>query len=99
MTADKSQTKPESIGGAIQAMLDDGLTAVLITVIDRPQTTTPELQLGSKLLVIESDERIGSLGDRDLDQAAATQAAKFLASREQTKMSKTEEFAPELKRF
>ena len=80
-------------------MLDDGLTAVLTTLIDWPQTATAELQVGAKLLVTESDERIGSLGDRDLDESAASQAAKFFASREQTKMSKAEEFASELKRF
>ena len=99
MAADKSQTNRESISDAIRTMLDDGLTAVLTTLIDWPQTATAELQVGAKLLVTESDERIGSLGDRDLDESAASQAAKFFASREQTKMSKAEEFAPELKRF
>ena len=99
MAADKSQTNRESISDAIRTMLDDGLTAVLTTLIDWPQTATAELQVGAKLLVTESDERIGSLGDRDLDESAASQAAKFFASREQTKMSKAEEFASELKRF
>ena len=64
-----------------------------------PPTATPELHLGSKLLIDEAGETIGSLGDRDLDHAAAMQAAKFLASREQTKMAKVEEFAPELSQF
>ena len=62
-------------------------------------TATPELHLGSKLLIDEAGETIGSLGDRDLDHAAAMQAAKFLATREQTKMAKVEEFAAELSQF
>ena len=99
MTADKSQNKSTSIGNAIQAVLNDGLTAVLVTLMNWPPTATPALQLGSKLLIDEAGETIGSLGDRDLDHAAAMQAAKFLASREQTKMAKVEEFAPELSQF
>ena len=99
MTADKSQTRQESISDAIRTALDNGLTAVLVTLMDWPQTATPQLELGAKLLVTESDERIGSLGDRDLDSATAAQAVKLLSSREQTKMSKVEEFAPELTRF
>jgi len=99
MTADKSQNKSTSIGNAIQAVLNDGLTAVLVTLMNWPPTATPELHLGSKLLIDEAGETIGSLGDRDLDHAAAMQAAKFLASREQTKMAKVEEFAPELSQF
>ena len=97
MTADKSQTKSTSISDAIRAVLDNGSTAVLVTLMDSPQT--PQMQIGAKLLVNESGERTGTLGDGELALAVSSQAQAFLASRDEAKMLSVEEFAPRLKQF
>lgn len=52
-----------------------------------------------KLLLDASGVRFGSLGADDegaLDEAVAAQAARFLASREETRMFQVKEFAPDL---
>jgi xanthine dehydrogenase accessory factor len=85
MTADKSQAKSTSITDAIVAVLDSGSTAVLVTLMGSPQTATKEMQLGAKLLVKESGERVGSLGDSELDDAIIRQASDFLKTRDEAK--------------
>jgi xanthine dehydrogenase accessory factor len=85
MTADKSQAKSTSISDAIGAVLDSGSTAVLVTLMDSPQTATKAMQLGAKLLVQESGERVGSLGDSELDDTIIRQASDFLKTRDEAK--------------
>jgi xanthine dehydrogenase accessory factor len=91
MTADTSQTKSTSISDAIGAVLDSGSTAVLVTLMDSPQTATKETQPGAKLLVKESGERVGSLNDSDLDDAVIRQASDFLKTGDEAKTFKVEE--------
>jgi len=64
----------------IEQVLDRGEIAVLVTRVTGPQN------VGAKLLVQQSGETSGSLGDAELDSAAVAQAAGFLSSREETRL-------------
>jgi len=75
---------------AVRNALESGTLAVLATVIEAPAG------VGSKLLVAESGETTGDLGDVSLSTAAAGFAASFLESREEARTFRVAEFAPEL---
>jgi xanthine dehydrogenase accessory factor len=89
-----SQATP--ISAAISRILQEGSIAVLATLIE---TTTNVGIVGTKLLVEElgiSGTPIGGFGSAELERAVARQAARFLESREETRVFQIKEFAPEL---
>lgn len=71
----------------IEKVLDRDETAVVVTIVTGPGN------IGSKLLIREKD-LFGSLGDRELDEIVVRQAARFLASPEETRMFSVSEFDP-----
>ena len=97
MSVDK--TEAQLISKAISQVLGEGVAAVLVTLMERPQNHSSEWRIGAKLLVLESSETVGTLGVPELDEAAARQTQKFLAARDEAKSITIEEFAPELKEF
>jgi len=97
MSVDK--TEAQLISKAISQVLSEGLAAVLVTLMDLPQSRSAEWRIGSKLLVNESGETVGTLGPSKLDEAVARQTQRFLTSRDEAKTVKVEEFTPELKDF
>src|SRR5712691_1286126 len=99
MTADKTQKESNIISDAISKVLDEGSVAALATLMSLSENVSSEKRIGAKLLVKESGERIGSLGDAELDVAVSSQAATFLAARDEAKMFSVGEFAPELKQY
>ena len=73
----------------VEQVLERGEIAVLITKVSGPDA-------GAKLLVLQNEVSIGSLGGHpELDSIAMRQAADFLASRDETRMFGVTEFAPE----
>jgi xanthine dehydrogenase accessory factor len=96
MSDDKTNTEAGLISKAIDGVLDQGAAAVLVTLIKLPERAFPELSVGSKLLAREIAEKVGTLGATELDESAGRQAHTFLFSREDAKVFKVEEFAPEL---
>ncbi len=70
MTADKNQAQAILISDAIRKVLDEGSVAALATLIDATNDES-SLVVGAKLLVDESPNRVGGLGDSDLDDAVA----------------------------
>jgi xanthine dehydrogenase accessory factor len=98
MNADDSCSDTKTINEAISEALDRGVTGVLMTLLETA-TRESTLRVGEKLVVIEADERVGSLGDSEFDKAVARQAQTFLASREEAKLFRADEFAPELENF
>ena len=74
----------------IEQVLERGETALLVTKVSGPGTT------GAKLLIVEHRGSVGSLGDTELDRIVVSQAARFLALRDETRMFSVSEFAPEL---
>jgi xanthine dehydrogenase accessory factor len=88
-----------TISKAIDGVLDQGAAAVLITVIELPEGESHELRVGSKLLTLQSGERVGTLGATELDEAVARHAHTFLSLREEARVFKAEEFAADVPEF
>lgn len=96
MQSSKSNEPSNLISETVSRILQEGSIAVLVTLVEAP---TGIGKVGMKLLLDASGVRFGSLGADDegaLDEAAAAQAARFLASREETRMFQVKEFAPDL---
>jgi len=99
MTADENQAQSRLISDAISDVLGQGSAAVLATLMSRSENVPAETPIGAKLLVKESGEKVGSLGDAELDVAVSSQAPTFRASRDEARMLRVEAFAPELDRY
>lgn len=99
MSAETNQDNSKLISETIRDVLRVGSTAGLITVLDLPEANPNRLRVGAKLLVQQSNERTGSLGDSQLDDAAALQASKFLQTRDDAGTQTVAGFAPELVEF
>lgn len=89
MIDNSHQTSSHSITKMIEQVLDRGETALVVTKVAGPGTA------GSKLLILEHVASIGSLGDPELDEIVVSQAARFLALRDDTRMLSVNEFAPQ----
>ena len=94
-SADTNQANSRLISETVRHVLGTGSTAVLITLLDLSETSS-KLTIGAKLLVKHSNEKVGSLGDAELDEAVAAQAKSFLKTRDDAKALRVGEFAPEL---
>ncbi len=93
MSRQSKQTQSKLIADAVSRVLCEGLTAGLVTLIEAPEG------VGRKLLVEESGESEGSLGDFEFDRVVRHQASSFLESREEARVFPVEQFAPELSRW
>jgi len=99
MSADTNQANSKLINETIRDVLETGSAAVLVTLLDSTETDSDRLTTGAKLLVKQSTEKVGSLGDGELDKAVVAQANSFLKTRDDAKALKVGEFAPELHDF
>jgi xanthine dehydrogenase accessory factor len=72
----------------IEQVLERGEIALLVTTVRAPE------HVGAKLLLQENGVRFGSLGNAELDSIVSSHAARFLASREETRMFGAGELAP-----
>ncbi len=99
MSDHKPTRAAQPVTQAVRRMLDEGAAGVLITLMEAPEHGSQELRIGSRLLAIESGPRVGSLGAAGLDEDVARHAAHFLASREDARSIKVEEFAQHLHQF
>ena len=88
MTDKGAQASSQSITKMVEQVLERGEIAVVITKVSGQDA-------GAKLLILETQASIGSLGDPELDSIVMRQAAAFLASRDETRMLSVSEFAPE----
>ena len=95
----KSKAEAQAITKNIKRVLDEGSTAVLVTLLEMPASGAFRNAVGSKLLIAETGEVFGTLGAPELDETVARQARDFLAARDNAKSLKVEEFAPELVDF
>ena len=73
----------------IEQVLQRGEIALVVTLVSGPE------KIGAKLLVLESGDRFGSLGDPELDSIVMSHAARFFSSREETRMLRVSELAPD----
>ena len=99
MTAGENQAQSKLISDAISKVLDEGSVAVLATLMSWSESPSSEKPIGGKLLVKESGEGIGGLGDAELDEAIIQHASAFLKTRDEAKTFKVAEFAPQLERL
>jgi xanthine dehydrogenase accessory factor len=90
MEDNPEQAASQSIIKAIEDVLERRAIAALVTVIDSNE------RIGAKLLLDETGESTGSLRDPLLDAVVARQAAVFLATREETRAIRVNEFAPDI---
>src|SRR2546423_11257490 len=96
MSNDHALSSAQLILKTAGEILERGTRAVLVTVLESPK---PPVTAGAKLIVHESGEIVGSLGNSDLDKAVAWQAKAFLQGRDEVKTSKVANLAPELAAF
>ncbi len=87
-------SKPHSekqITERVRRVLDDGSIAVLVTLLE-----SETLGIGTKLFVSAGPDAFGDLGDAGLNNAAIEGARRFMRGRDEAKVMKVSEFAPEL---
>jgi xanthine dehydrogenase accessory factor len=93
MTADLD---PKKISELVRELLESGSRGVLATIIDGGAV---DLRVGAKVVVYESGELQGSLGQRAVEEAVARHAAGFLQTRDEARSFRVADFAPELAEF
>ncbi len=96
MSKDKTPSLSRSITSAVNEILDEGSSAVLATIVE---SRAAAVYVGAKIIVREERENVGSLGDGSLDEAVARFAPEFLKARDEAKLFKVHDFAPELEEF
>jgi xanthine dehydrogenase accessory factor len=80
-----TQSSSQLIARAVAQVLERNSLAALATLVEAPAN------VGAKLLIEETGERRGSLGDSTLNEAAAAYAGTFLDSRAEARTFKLEE--------
>ena len=93
---------PESqnlISNALRDILESGAKAILVTLINAPGIESSDSTVGSKLIIKESGERAGSLGNSTLEETVARHAEAFLRGRDEARLLNVEEFASESEEF
>lgn len=75
---------------AIEHVLEEGSIATLATLTSAPKN------VGKKLLIQQSEQLLGSLGDAALDTTVAKHAVKFMETRDEAHQFRVAEFAPDL---
>ncbi|HUS13078.1 MAG TPA: XdhC family protein [Pyrinomonadaceae bacterium] len=96
--SESPESKPEAdpITSGILQTLEDGSIAIVATLIE---AANGDARVGAKLLIRGfpvDNKTVGSLGNRDLDQAVAAQAARLLESNVETRVFQVKDFAPSL---
>ncbi len=89
MTEITTRSAPDVLE-AIQKVLAENGVAALITLVDRVEN------VGAKMLVSVSGVLAGGLGNDALGEAASSRAIAFLLSKDNARLLRVHEFAPEL---
>lgn len=92
MSNDSAQKRASLVSNAVQQVLESGSRAVIATVVD---AAADGPVVGAKLLVRDSGEIVGSLGNTELDDAVARHAPTFMRTRDEARAIKLREFAPD----
>jgi len=85
-----SDQASQNLPRVICQLLESGTVAVLVTVI------AGVANVGAKLLIDETGNTSGSLGDVELDSAVASHIHHFIKTRDETRTLSVNEFAPGL---
>lgn len=84
------QLSTQTIAPAVERILKENSLAVLATLVEA------ENHVGAKLLVVETGERTGSLGDSSLDELVARYAVTFLGAHTEAQTFKLEDLTTDL---
>lgn len=82
-----------SISALVQALLQKGSPAVVVTLIEAPRN------VGAKMIIEDEESHHGSFANAGIDEAVIRQATAFRASKEETRTFYGREFAPALTEF
>lgn len=96
MSADETQVQSRKINAAIREILEKGSRAVLATLLQIADPAPGTTRVGAKLLITESGEKFGGLGNAELDEAVARYVTTFLKACDDAKTFSVAELAPEL---
>jgi xanthine dehydrogenase accessory factor len=83
----EASDQTSSLTKMIEQVLERGEIALVVTKVSGSEG------IGAKLVVRENGDQFGSLGDPELDAIVASQAPRFFASREETRMFRASELA------
>lgn len=92
MSTNDAPTRAQEIIDAVNDVLECGGSAVVTTVVEAGDSTLP---VGAKLIVPESGEIVGTVGDAEVDRAIAQHAPVFLRTRDEAKIFKVSDLATE----
>lgn len=92
MSNDSAQKRPSLVSSAVEQVLESGSRAVIATVVE---TVADGPAVGAKLLVRDSGETVGSLGNAQLDAAVARHAPTFMRTLDEARAMKLRDFAPD----
>jgi xanthine dehydrogenase accessory factor len=92
MSNDNAQKRPSLVSSAVEQVLESGARAVIATVVE---TVADGPAVGAKLLVRDSGEIVGSLGNTELDAAVARYAPTFMRTRDEARAIRLRDFAPD----
>ncbi|MGZ5435368.1 MAG: XdhC family protein [Pyrinomonadaceae bacterium] len=92
MSNDSAQKRPRLVSSAVEQVLESGARAVIATVVE---TVADGPAVGAKLLVRDSGETVGSLGNAQLDDAVTRHAPTFMRTRDEARAIKLRDFAPD----
>ena len=92
MSNDSAQQPARLVSNAVHQVLESGSRAVIASVVE---TVANGPAVGAKLLVRDSGETVGSLGNTELDDAVARHAPTFMRTRDEARAIKLREFAPD----
>jgi xanthine dehydrogenase accessory factor len=93
METNENSPPLREIAQAVERVLEHGAIVALATLIEAPTG------VGAKLLVQDSGQETGSLGDSELDRAVIQFAKIFLESRDDAHVFHVKEFAPQLSQW
>jgi len=88
--SEASEQTTETLTEAIRRVLKENSLATLLTIIESSKS------VGAKLLVCEKGERVGTLGDAELDKILSRFVEAFLVSRVEAETFNINELAPDL---
>src|SRR5687768_4532873 len=92
MSNDNAQKRASLVLSAVEQVLESGASAAIATVVE---SVADGAAVGAKLLVRDSGEKVGSLGNAQLDAAVALHATTFMRTRDEACAIKLGDFAPE----
>ncbi|HEX6190335.1 MAG TPA: XdhC/CoxI family protein [Pyrinomonadaceae bacterium] len=92
MSDESAQKPPNPVSSAVEQVLESGARAVMATVVE---TVAEGPAVGAKLLVRDSGETVGGLGNAQLDHAVALHAPAFMQTRDEARAIKLRDFAPD----